>query len=87
VDLRYVGQEHTLAVPTAARVTESSKAELAARFDETHLRVYGHNAPEEPKEVVSLKVIGIGNVNKPLLRRSPAPASRPPPRRGWASGG
>jgi N-methylhydantoinase A len=72
VDLRYAGQEHTLAVTAAAPVTESSKALLAASFDETHLRVYGHNAPEEPKEVVSLKVIGIGNVNKPLLEKIPA---------------
>jgi N-methylhydantoinase A len=71
VDLRYTGQEHTLAVAAAAPVTESSKALLAASFDETHLRVYGHNAPDEPKEVVSLKVIGIGNVNKPLLEKIP----------------
>ncbi|MEI6170915.1 MAG: hydantoinase/oxoprolinase family protein [bacterium] len=78
VDLRYAGQEHTLAVAAAAPVTESSKALLAASFDETHLRVYGHNAPEEPKEVVSLKVIGIGNVNKPLLEKIPAGKPTPP---------
>lgn len=78
VDLRYAGQEHTLAVSAAAPVTESSKALLAVSFDETHLRVYGHNAPEEPKEVVSLKVIGIGNVNKPLLEKIPAGKPTPP---------
>jgi N-methylhydantoinase A len=78
LDLRYVGQEHTLAVPAPAPLTESSKALLAASFDETHLRVYGHNAPEEPKEVVSLKVIGIGNVNKPVLEKIAAGKPTPP---------
>jgi len=77
-DLRYVGQEHTLAVAASAPFTEDAKPLIARAFDEQHLRVYGHNAPEEPKEVVSLKVIGLGNVTKPNLEKIPEGGSAPP---------
>ena len=50
LDLRYVGQEHTLAVTASALFTDETKSQIARAFDEQHLRVYGHNAPEEPKE-------------------------------------
>jgi len=68
-DLRYVGQEHTLSVGAQAPFAEEAKAGIAEAFDEQHLRVYGHNAPEERKEIVSLKVIGLGSVKKPNLER------------------
>ncbi len=79
LDLRYVGQEHTLAVAVPASFTEGAKSQIALDFDEQHLRVYGHNAPEEPKEIVSLKVIGLGNVTKPALERIPEGGEAPPP--------
>jgi len=78
VDLRYLGQEHTLAIDAPRPITAAAKAALAQRFDETHLRVYGHNAPQERKEIVSLKVIGIGNVRKPVLERIEAGGEAPP---------
>lgn len=78
LDLRYIGQEHTLAVAATCPVTETAKAGLAAAFDEIHLRVYGHNAPEEEKEIVSLKVIGIGSVNKPVLEKIQKGSKTPP---------
>lgn len=77
LDLRYVGQEHTLAVTAAAAFSEAGKLQLAKAFDEQHLRIYGHNAPEEPKEIVSLKVIGLGNVTKPTLERIPVGKKMP----------
>jgi len=67
LDLRYAGQEHTLSVSAPSTLREEDKLVLNERFDDRHLRVYGHNAPEEPKEIVSLKVIGIGKVTKPVL--------------------
>jgi len=79
LDLRYVGQEHTLAVAAPSPLADADKASIARAFDDMHLRVYGHNAPEEPKEIVSLKVIGIGNVNKPLLKRIPQGEADPGP--------
>ncbi len=82
LDLRYLGQEHTLPVSVPSSFSEAAKAEIASAFDEQHLRVYGHNAPEEAKEIVSLKVIGVGNVTKPKLEHietgdaTPAEAAR-----------
>jgi len=68
MDLRYYGQEHTLTVSTPSKLMHADKEALNKSFDELHLRIYGHNAPEEPKEVVSLKVIGTGKVRKPVLQ-------------------
>ncbi|MFQ6117646.1 MAG: hydantoinase/oxoprolinase family protein, partial [Candidatus Bipolaricaulia bacterium] len=67
--LRYYGQEHTLDVPAPSELQDADKGRLGRSFDELHLRVYGHNAPEEPKEIVSLKVTGIGKVRKPALEK------------------
>jgi len=67
IDLRYAGQEHTLNITAPAQLQESDKTDLETQFDELHLKVYGHNAPEEPKEIVSLKVMGIAKVRKPVL--------------------
>jgi len=77
-DLRYVGQEHTLAVTVDDGFSDLSKEKAAAAFDEQHLRVYGHNAPDEAKEIVSLKVIGLGNVTKPKLERIESGDETPP---------
>jgi N-methylhydantoinase A len=77
-DLRYMGQEHTLAVVAPALFSDAAKRRIASSFDEQHLRVYGHNAPEELKEIVSLKVIGLGNVTKPNLERIPEGEAAPP---------
>ncbi len=78
LDLRYVGQEHTLAVTAPVPFTDVAKSQIAEVFDEQHLRVYGHNAPEEAKEIVSLKVIGLGKVTKPTLERIEEGGEAPP---------
>ena len=78
LDIRYIGQEHTLAVTSPAPFTEESKATIARSFDEEHGRIYGHNAPDEGKEIVSLKVIGLGNVTKPTLEKITEGSSQPP---------
>ncbi len=67
LDIRYLGQEHTLSVPAPAVLEDAHKAQLEKSFDELHLKVYGHNAPEEPKEIVSLKVMSIARAKKPTL--------------------
>ncbi len=77
VDLRYIGQEHTLRVAAPARMKSSDTPSLNQAFDDTHLRIYGHNAPEERKEIVSLQVMGIGKVRKPVLEKIPRGARAP----------
>jgi N-methylhydantoinase A len=71
VDLRYVGQGFELSVPWGA--------ELVARFHAEHDRAYGHSAPEEPVELVNLRLTAIGRIAKPR-RREAAPAEVVEPR-------
>jgi len=68
LDLRYLGQEHTLSVAVPSPFTEADKVTTAQDFDDLHYATYGHNAPDEPKVMVSLKAIGIGRVRKPTLK-------------------
>jgi N-methylhydantoinase A len=78
LDLRYLGQEHTLSVAVPSPFTEADKAAAATAFDDLHRATYGHNAPEEPKVMVSLKAIGIGQVRKPALKTIVAGSATPP---------
>jgi len=71
MDLRYFGQEHTLSVTAPHDVREQDKEALSKSFDDLHLRIYAHHAPEEPKEMVSLSVIGIGKMKRPELKAIP----------------
>lgn len=82
MDLRYLGQEHALSVAAPALVRKSDKSTLEKKFDEFHRKVYGHNAPEEPKEIVSLKATGIAKVRKPLLESIGSGARDPVPEAG-----
>jgi N-methylhydantoinase A len=56
-DMRYLGQEHavTVAVPPG-RLDEHARARLKAAFDTAHLERYSHHAPEEPAELVSIRL-------------------------------
>ena len=78
-DMRYVGQEHpvTVALPPEAFRRRSRDA-LKRRFDEEHLQRYGTNAPEEPAEIVSLRVAVTGTMKKPPLERVARGARTPP---------
>ena len=35
---------------------------MRARFDETHKQMFGHTAPDEPVEIVSYRLRGVGRV-------------------------
>ena len=56
-DLRYRGQEHTIAIPVA--VADDLAGDIAAtraRLNEQHDRRYGHAAPDQSIEVVNLRL-------------------------------
>jgi N-methylhydantoinase A/oxoprolinase/acetone carboxylase beta subunit/N-methylhydantoinase B/oxoprolinase/acetone carboxylase alpha subunit len=56
VELRYVGQEFTIAVPVpAAGLSEQTYPQVRALFDEMHERLYGHQAPEESVEALGVR--------------------------------
>ena len=57
VDLRYAGQAHELTVlADDGKVDGRSLAAIVDRFHEEHERTYGHKAPEEPVEIVNLRL-------------------------------
>jgi N-methylhydantoinase A len=57
-DLRYRGQEHTIAIAvTAAPDLTTATADTRARFDAQHDRRYGHAAPDQSIEIVNLRLV------------------------------
>jgi N-methylhydantoinase A len=78
-DMRYVGQEHSVAVKLPANVAgEAMRAEVKALFDAAHQQRYSHSARDEAADVVSLRVTAIGRLGKPDLPRIGAGESTPP---------
>jgi len=81
VDLRYIGQLHSVTVPLA-EISEAGFAAAVAAFHDEHLRQYRYSHPEAPVETSTLRVAARGRRAKPDLRamryaeraaRAPAP--------------
>jgi N-methylhydantoinase A len=69
-DMRYVGQEHTVTVTLPALDAGPASIErLKADFDRVHQQRYSHSAPDEPAQIVSLRVSAIGRMTKPDLAK------------------
>jgi N-methylhydantoinase A len=65
LDLRYEGQEFSIKVPVSAE--ELAKGDLETirdRFDSIHDRSFGHAAPDEPLEMVNVRLSARGVRNK-----------------------
>ena len=78
-DMRYVGQEHAVAVRMPADVgDESARAEIKRLFDDAHELRYSHSAPEESADIVSLRVSAIGRLEKPQVPEIPQGEAEPP---------
>lgn len=81
LDVRYVGQGHALTLPLFGQILQDENylAELEKKFDELHLGRYLHNAPEQPKEIVALRLASIGKTSKATLPRIKSGTQEPPP--------
>ncbi len=68
-DLRYHGQSFELTVPLpAGELGRDGLAGLEEAFGREHERVYGHRAgPEEPVELVTLRLVGQGIPERPRV--------------------
>ena len=78
-DMRYVGQEHAVAVRMPAALgDESARAEIKRLFDEAHELRYSHSAPDESADIVSLRVSAIGRLGKPQFPQIPQGERTPP---------
>jgi N-methylhydantoinase A len=63
LDMRYAGQGYEIAVSCSAHsLQEADLKQLRAAFDQQHRTMFGHMAPDEPVEIVSYRVRGIGLV-------------------------
>ncbi|MSP11632.1 MAG: hydantoinase/oxoprolinase family protein [Chloroflexi bacterium] len=75
VDVRYVGQSYELTMPLGdgdgrpAPFGADTMAEILNRFHQEHRRAYGYSAPEEPVELVTLRLTALGKIAKPKLRQ------------------
>jgi N-methylhydantoinase A len=68
-DCRYQGQSFELTIPLGAGPLDAAGlAALEEAFGREHARVYGHRAgPEEPVEIVNLRVVGQGIPAEPRV--------------------
>ena len=66
MEMRYLGQEHTVEVPANG---VDSIDELSRRFEEHHQSRYGHTM-DDPTEAVHLRVRATGESDKPELERA-----------------
>jgi N-methylhydantoinase A len=57
-DVRYSGQAYELTIPLSAPLTKLGLAQLEAEFEREHQKTYGHHFPNQPRETVSLRVVG-----------------------------
>ncbi len=63
LDMRYAGQGYEIAVPCPEQPLQASDLKaLRTTFDQQHKAMFGHMAPEEPVEIVSYRVRGVGLV-------------------------
>jgi N-methylhydantoinase A len=93
VDMRYAGQNYELGIAMPDGLSgEEMVAELARRFDAAHQDRYGFLAPEEPVQIVTLRLEATGAVPKPrLMPRAeagpdPVAAARIATREAWIGG-
>jgi N-methylhydantoinase A len=87
-DLRYRGQEHTIAIPVGKPEDLSTDiSETSQKFNAQHDRRYGHAAPDQSIEIVNLRlVVTIARMqdviakwmSEPWKPESPAPEQRRP---------
>lgn len=75
--MRYAGQNYEVLVPVQG-FSAAERADIAARFHAAHLRRYGHMAGDQPLEIVTFKVVGLGVIPKPRLREFPAATAAAP---------
>ena len=74
VEMRYLGQEHTVSVPGQDL---ADLDELGERFEAKHESRYGHTM-DDPPQVVHLRVRGIGETDKPSLEKATADGAGEP---------
>ncbi|MBI3799919.1 MAG: hydantoinase/oxoprolinase family protein, partial [Deltaproteobacteria bacterium] len=77
IDLRYVGQEHTVALPVEVEpLAKDDASTLRHRFDELHKLTYGYDATDVEVEIVNLRLTALGRIQPPRFEHFAAGPSR-----------
>jgi N-methylhydantoinase A len=67
LDLRYVGQDFTLSVPVAVKdIRNGNRKAIRTAFDKLYEHRYAHSSPEDPVEMVNMRLSVIGK--RPTLK-------------------
>ncbi|MFS0644454.1 hydantoinase/oxoprolinase family protein [Siminovitchia sp. 179-K 8D1 HS] len=70
VDMRYVGQEHTVKVPVpSGRWDQKDITKIVNKFHELHEKNYTFKLLDTKTEIVSLHLTAFGKVEKPKLKK------------------
>ncbi|WP_251343997.1 hydantoinase/oxoprolinase family protein [Haloplanus halophilus] len=81
VDLRYRGQSFDLRIPLPdGDLDGDDLSAVADRFHERHERRYGHASPDEPVELVTVRLRSRGVVDPPALSMAEGGTADPDPR-------
>jgi N-methylhydantoinase A len=76
VDMRYVGQSFELSLPVPhGRLKDHDLQALRNAFHQAHDHTYGFSAPQEPVELVNLRLTAIGRIAKPRPHELPTRSS------------
>jgi N-methylhydantoinase A len=76
IDMRYAGQSFELTLDCdGQQFSREILAQLMREFHEEHYRTFGFSAPDEPMELVNVRVVGVGTISRPGLRGLGAAAS------------
>lgn len=75
LDVRYAGQSFELTVPVTGDVDSSTLSEIASEFHSLHQQRYGHASPDEPVELVTIRLRARGKIEPPSLPTIPTSAS------------
>lgn len=68
LDMRYAGQGYEITLPCSHNALHRDGIPaLRHRFDEMHKQMFGHMAPDQPVEVVSYRVCGVGIMSPPRM--------------------
>ena len=62
LDMRYAGQGYEITIASESDLGSGALAALRRKFDDAHKQMFGHTAPEEPVEIVSYRLRGVGRV-------------------------
>ena len=67
LDLRYVGQDFTLSVPVSVKdIRKGDRKAIRTAFDKLYEHRYAHSSPEDPVEMVNMRLSVIGK--RPTLK-------------------